>query len=135
MWSVLVLSHLESTFVCVFGLYFFCRVVASRWPYNRYQFEVCCCKRVARVKQLSMLPLFFAMIQTADDPNAFSNLERIELKATYFGSAGAVVLAEALTKCQYKLKKLTYVGMAKQAIGALGVQRMLDVRSNNSYEL
>ena len=61
---------------------------------RQYVHSVCCCYRVRRIHQIELLPLFFTMIQTASDPEAFSNLARIELRDTFMGAAAAVMMAE-----------------------------------------
>ena len=55
---------------------------------------MCCCKRVAKMAQLSLFPLLYTMLQTADDPTAFSGLVRIELGDAYLGPSAATLLAE-----------------------------------------
>jgi hypothetical protein len=61
---------------------------------NRYVSQVCCCYTVRKIRQLELFPLLFTMIQTAADPNAFSNLQRIELRDTFLGAAAVTLLAD-----------------------------------------
>ena len=80
---------------------------------RQYMFQMCCCKRFKKINQLGLLPLFFTMIQTADDPEAFSNLQRIELRETYMSAAATRLLAEVSTACDARTchQQLNYVCM------------------------
>jgi hypothetical protein len=56
--------------------------------------QTCCCRRVSKLQQLGLLPLLYTMIQTADDPHAFTNLSRIRLRDGYLSAAAATLLGE-----------------------------------------
>jgi hypothetical protein len=49
---------------------------------------------VSKLQQLGLLPLLYTMIQTADDPHAFTNLSRIRLRDGYLSAAAATLLGE-----------------------------------------